>query len=189
MEEEATSSTKENGLKVFSILYSKLKNNVKMVKENVNFLKYNIEKQPIVEQLKNMTHLNLLEENADYIKNQTIQKYFEIIDRLFDKDVMDEIARTNKLNTLDEKLNLLNSMRTCLVNLFQTTLYQNLNDLIKVIATYINLIDSTIIKLELDEEVDLSYFRVMVKDVLKFVQKFVFIFDEKDYKCNEINIF
>lgn len=176
-----------------SNLFSKIKENVRTVqdslKENANYLKYNIEKQPIVEKIRNIAYLDLIEENANYVKNQTLDKYFEIVDKILDKDVMNELIKSDKLNSLEDKLDLLNNIRTCLVNLFQTTLYQNLNDLIKVVANYINLIDSTIIKLELNEEVDLSFLRYTIRDVLKFVLKFSIIFDENDYKCEKINIF
>ena len=166
-----------------------MKDNVQLVSDNVNYLTYQLDKQPIVERLKSITQLELIEENAELLKNQTLQKYFEIIDQIFDNDVMNELKKTSKLDTLEEKLDLLNKIRRCLVNLFQTTLYQNLNDLIRAVATYINTIDSMIIKLDLHEEVDLGYLRTTVKDVLKFVQKFLLAFDDKDFKCEDINIF
>lgn len=162
---------------------------MQLVSENVNYddLKYDIEKQPIVEGLKSIAQLELIDSN--FLKNQTMEKYFEMIDRIFDNDLMNKLKSTDKLDTLEDKLNLLNKVRHCLVNLFQATLYQNLNDLIRMVATYINQIDSMIIKLDLQQEVDLIYMKTTLKDVLKFVQKFLFVFDEKDYKCEDINIF
>lgn len=174
---------------MFSVLYSKVKDNVKLVKDNVDYIKYNIEKQPLVERLKDVTRFDLIEENANYIKNQTLEQYFSIIDQIFDVDVMNELMKSDKLNTVEDKLELLNNMRVCLVNLLRTTLMKNLNELIRVIATYINLIDSTIVKLDLAEDVDFSHLRFMIKDILKFVQKFIFVFDENDYKCENLNIF
>ena len=153
-------------------------------------LKYNLEKQPIVNKFKEMANFKLIEENANYIKNQTIDNYFKIIDTIFDNEIMNELIKNDKFNNLDNKLELLNNMRKCLINLLQHTLYKNLNDLFKIIATYINSIDSTIIKLELDDTVDLSSFKILIKDILKFVQKFTIIFDdEQNYKCENINIF
>ena len=162
---------------------------MQLVSDNVNYLKYHIEKQPIVESLKSIAQLELIDQKASLLKNQTLQKYFEIIDQVFDNDVMNELRKTDKLNTLGAKLDLLNKIRRCLVNLLQTTLYQNANDLIRAVATYINAIDSMIIKLDLREEIDVSHLQTTIKEVLKFVQKFLLAFDEKDYKCEDINIF
>lgn len=182
-------SNKNDAQRIFSFFLTKVRDNVKMVKDNVDYLKYNIEKQPVVEKLKNIAHFDLIEENANYVKNQTLESYFKLIDNLFDNEIMNELMQNEKLNNLDDKLEILNNMRKCLVDLLQHTLYQNLNELIRVIATYINLIDSNIIKLELEQEVNLGALRHLIKDVMKFVQKFTFIFDDKDFKCENINIF
>lgn len=176
---------------IFSTLLSKVRDNVQLASDHVNdYLQYDTEKQPIVEGLKSLKSIAKFElVDANFLQNQTLEKYFEMIDRIFDTDLMNQLNSTDKLDTLEDKLNLLNKMRHCLVNLFQATLYQNLNDLIRMVATYINEIDSMIIKLDLNQEIDLTYLRTTIKDVLKFVQKFLFIFDEKDYKCEDINIF